>query len=76
MAMSKSIAVGSIVTGAIMVVFAAIVVICGAVLANKLTGEITATVGLWSLYVSCKQSRNSETLVNWSYFSAGRTFTP
>ena len=78
MAMAKSIEVGSIVTGSIMLFFAAIIVICGAVVAHKLTGEATAWIGLWSLYVSCEQSQTTvnsraqtrtfkSTLLNWSY---------
>ncbi|XP_028411966.1 uncharacterized protein LOC114534695 [Dendronephthya gigantea] len=50
MVMSRCTAVGSIVTGCIMLGFAIITVICGAVSASKLSGEIAATAGLWSLY--------------------------
>ncbi|XP_028399392.1 uncharacterized protein LOC114522836 [Dendronephthya gigantea] len=50
MVMSRCTAVGSIVTGCIMLGFALITVICGAVSASKLSGEKAATAGLWSLY--------------------------
>ncbi len=52
MVMSRSTAVGSIVTGSIMLIFAIVTVICGAVAAGKLSGEVASSAGLWSLYVS------------------------
>ena len=54
MVMSRSTAVGSVVTGSIMLGFAILAVICGAISANKLSGEVAASAGLWSLYVSNK----------------------
>ncbi|CAB4044397.1 Hypothetical predicted protein, partial [Paramuricea clavata] len=50
MVMSRSTAVGSIVTGSIMLGFAILAVICGAISASKLSGEVAASAGLWSLY--------------------------
>ncbi|XP_028399354.1 uncharacterized protein LOC114522805 [Dendronephthya gigantea] len=50
MAMSRSTAVGSIVTGCILLGFALITVICGAILASKLSGPVAASAGLWSVY--------------------------
>lgn len=50
MVMSRSTAVGSIVTGSIMLCFAIVTVICGAISAKKLTGQAAASAGLWSLY--------------------------
>ncbi len=52
MVMSRSTAVGSIVTGSIMLCFAIVTVICGAVAAHKLSGQAASSAGLWSLYVS------------------------
>ena len=52
MVMSRSTAVGSIVTGSIMLCFAIVSVICGAVAAGKLSGQAAASAGLWSLFVS------------------------
>ena len=53
--MTRSTAVGSIVTGSIMLIFAIVTVICGAVSAGKLSGEVAASAGLWSLFVSIKR---------------------
>ena len=50
--MSKSTAIGSVVTGIIILVCAFLAVICGAVVFHKLSGVAVASVGLWSLYVS------------------------
>ena len=55
MVMTRSTAVGSIVTGSIMLIFAIVTVICGAVSAGKLSGEVAASAGLWSLFVSIKR---------------------
>ena len=52
MVMTRSTAIGSIVTGSILLVCGIIVVICGAVSASKLSGMAAASAGLWSLYVS------------------------
>ena len=54
MVMSRSTAVGSIVTGIIIVTFAVVTVICGAVSASELSGQAAASAGLWSLFVSFK----------------------
>ena len=54
MVMSRSTAVGSIVTGIIILTFAVVTVICGAISANKLSGQAAASAGLWSLFVSFK----------------------
>ncbi|XP_028399525.1 uncharacterized protein LOC114522938 [Dendronephthya gigantea] len=50
MVMTRSTAVGSIVTGSIMLGFAIITVICGAISSSKLSGATAASVGLWALY--------------------------
>ena len=52
MVMSRSTAIGSIVMGSILLVCGIIVVICGAISASKMSDEVAASAGLWSLYVS------------------------
>ncbi|XP_046857204.1 uncharacterized protein LOC124450627 isoform X1 [Xenia sp. Carnegie-2017] len=49
MVMTRSTAIGSIVTGSIMLGFAIIAIICGAISASKLSGRAAANAGLWSL---------------------------
>ncbi|XP_046857208.1 uncharacterized protein LOC124450627 isoform X5 [Xenia sp. Carnegie-2017] len=52
MVMTRSTAIGSIVTGSILLGFAIIAVICGAISASKLSGRAAANTGLWSLYLA------------------------
>ena len=52
MVMTRSTAIGSIVTGSILLGFAVISVICGAISASKMSGAAAASAGLWSLFVS------------------------
>ncbi|XP_046856794.1 uncharacterized protein LOC124450236 isoform X2 [Xenia sp. Carnegie-2017] len=50
MVMTRSTAIGSIVTGSILLGFAIISVICGAISASKMSGAAAASAGLWSLF--------------------------
>ena len=51
--MSKSVSMGSIVVGSLLLVLTLISVICGGVAVGKMrSSPAAATVGLWSLYVS------------------------
>ncbi len=55
MAMSRTTAVGSIVTGSVMLCFTLVTVICGGITLHILPPSVHAavsSVGLWSLYVS------------------------
>jgi hypothetical protein len=50
--MSRNTAIGSLVCGAIMVCFAVVAVICGAISFHKLSDKAATSAGLWSIYVS------------------------
>ena len=53
MAISKSVSMGSIVTGCSLLVLTSISVICGGVVMSRLTKNAAfVSVGLWGLYVS------------------------
>jgi hypothetical protein len=55
MAMSKSVSMGSIVIGCILLVLTLISVICGGVVTSKLTGRAGFNIGFWGLYVSTQR---------------------